>query len=57
MVSFYMEGDIMKKLSVQQLYNINGGGIFRETYEDIRHFVNKNLRDLIRGIKDGWKSR
>lgn len=46
----------MIKLSMQQLYDINGGG-FRDFYKELRDFVNKNLNDLIRGIKDGWESK
>lgn len=47
----------MKELSMEKLTRVNGGGVFMDTYKDIRDFVNKNLRDLIKGIKAGWKSK
>lgn len=46
----------MKKLSTEQLMMVNGGGL-RDIYTDVRDFVNKNLGDLVRGIKDGWNSK
>lgn len=47
----------MRKLTEEQLVKVNGGGTFYDWYTDIRNFVNNSLGDLIRGIKDGWKSK
>ena len=46
----------MKTLSKKQLMMVDGGGKLKEYYEDARDFINNNLGDLVRGIKDGWNS-
>ena len=44
----------MRKLNSEELLSINGGD--KTWYEKVRDFVNDNLGDLVRGIKDGWNS-
>ena len=45
----------MRKLNSEELLSINGGD--KTWYEKVRDFVNDNLGELVRGIKDGWNSK
>lgn len=46
----------MKKLTEKELKKVDGGFNLKDTYEGVRDFVNNNLADLARGIRDGWKN-
>ena len=45
----------MRKLNNTELLYVNGGD--KTLYEKVRDFVNNNLVDLLRGIKDGWNGK
>jgi bacteriocin-like protein len=46
----------MKKLSAEELKNVNGGSVLR-FYYDVRDFVNNHLDDFVKGVKAGWNSK
>ena len=38
-----------------ELLSVNGGD--KTLYEKVRDFVNNNLGDLVKGIRDGWNGK
>lgn len=48
--------EIRKKVTEKELKKVEGGFNLKDTYEGVRDFVNNNLADLARGIRDGWKN-
>jgi hypothetical protein len=45
----------MRKLNNTELLSVNGGD--KTLYEKVRDFVNNNLGDLVKGIRDGWNGK
>jgi len=48
---------MLQEMNIKELETVDGGGTLKDIYTDIRDFINNNLGDLIRGIKDGWNSK
>ncbi|SET24601.1 bacteriocin [[Clostridium] polysaccharolyticum] len=46
----------MKKLSAEELKNVNGGSPLN-WYIGVRDFVNNHLDDFVKGVKAGWNSK
>ena len=41
--------------NITELLSVNGGD--KTLYEKVRDFVNNNLGDLVKGIRDGWNGK